>query len=75
MINRNETIDYINGLAIISVISAHCNSVLNTTNRFAVISSLFLQNIGTLGVICFFVISGILFHYPGKDIGQFFQKK
>lgn len=75
MINRNETIDYIKGLAIISVISAHCNAVLDTTNRFAVMSSLLLQNIGTLGVICFFVISGMLFHHPGKNLGQFFEKK
>lgn len=75
MINRNKTIDYIKGLAIISVVSAHCNAVLDTNNRFAVISSLLLQNIGTLGVICFFVISGILFHHPSKNVGQFFKKK
>ena len=75
MIKRNETIDYIKGIAIISVISAHCNTVLDTTDQFAVLSSLLLQNIGTLGVICFFVISGILFHHPGKNIGRFFKKK
>ena len=39
MIRRNETIYYIKGLAIISVISAHCNAVLDNTNRFAVYSS------------------------------------
>ena len=72
---RNNTIDYVKGFAIISVICAHCNAVLDTSNQFAVISSLFLQNIGTLGVICFFVISGVLFHHPGKDVGQFFKKK
>lgn len=75
MTNRNETIDYIKGIAIISVISAHCNVVLDTQNRFALISSLILQNIGTLGVICFFVISGILFHYQGNGVGSFFGKK
>jgi len=75
VIKRNETIDYIKGIAIISVISAHCNTVLDTTDQFAVLSSLLLQNIGTLGVICFFVISGILFHHPGKNIGRFFKKK
>ena len=75
VVTRNETIDYIKGLAIISVISAHCNAVLGTTNRLAVMSSLLLQNIGTLGVICFFVISGMLFHHPGKDVRQFFDKK
>lgn len=75
MINRNETIDYIKGFAIISVISAHCNSVLDSTNRFAGMSLLILQNIGTLGVICFFVISGMLFHCPGKNVGIFWEKK
>lgn len=75
MINRNETIDYIKGFAIISVISAHCNAILDSTNKFAEVSSLLLQNIGTLGVICFFVISGILFHYPGKNVRQFLKKK
>lgn len=75
MKERNITIDYIKGFAIISVICAHCNAVLDSANQFAVISSLFLQNIGTLGVICFFVISGMLFHHPGKDMGKFFKKK
>lgn len=75
MTNRSEAIDYIKGIAIISVISAHCNAVLDTRNRFALISSLILQNIGTLGVICFFVISGLLFHYRGDGVGSFFAKK
>lgn len=75
MKERNVLIDYIKGLAIISVICAHCNSVLDSSNQFAVGSSLLLQNIGTFGVICFFVISGVLFRHPGKDIGRFLKKK
>ena len=75
MTNRNETIDCVKGIAIMSVISAHCNAILDTQNRFALIFSLILQNIGNLGVICFFVISGILFHYRGKCVGSFFTKK
>lgn len=75
MKKRNVTIEYIKGLAILSVISAHCNSVSNSSNQFAIASSLFLQNIGTLGVICFFVISGVLFHHPGKNVGIFFKRK
>lgn len=75
MIKRNETIDYVKGLAIISVISAHCNTILDSDNRVELLFSLLLQNIGTLGVICFFVISGMLFHYPGKNMRLFFKKK
>ena len=72
---KNITIEYIKGVAIVSVICAHCNAILDTSNRMAVFSSLLLQNFGTLGVICFFVISGILFHYPENGIRKFFKKK
>lgn len=75
MINKSETIFYIKGLSIISVICAHCNSVPAESNEFARIESLILQNLGTLGVICFFVLSGMLFHYrPGK-MRDFFKKR
>lgn len=75
MIEKNETIYYIKGLSIISVISAHCNSVLDRTAFFPNQCSLILQNIGTLGVICFFVISGMLFHYKKGKMLSFFKKK
>ena len=73
MITRNETIYYIKGLAMISVISAHCNTISAESSKLAHISSLFLQNIGTWGVICFFVISGYLFHASNPK--KFFLKK
>ena len=71
MKKKNETIYYIKGLAILSVICAHCNSVLNHEAEFVNKCSLILQNIGTLGVICFFVISGMLFHYRKGHIVVF----
>lgn len=71
----NEYIYYVKGLAIISVICAHCNSVLDSSNHIIVLESLLLQNIGTYGVICFFVISGFLFHHPGKHVAEFIGKK
>ena len=75
MKKKNETIYYIKGLAILSVICAHCNSVLNHEAEFVNKCSLILQNIGTLGVICFFVISGMLFHYRKGHIVVFLKKR
>lgn len=73
MKKKNETIYYIKGLAILSVVSAHCNAISEISSKFADISSLFLQNIGTWGGVCFFVISGYLFHVSNPK--QFFMKK
>lgn len=70
---KSETIYYIKGLSILSVICAHCNAVLNTGSIFAQTCSTLLGNIGTFGVICFFMISGGLFHFTDKKI--FFKKK
>lgn len=75
MKEMNETIYYTKGLAIFSVICAHCNAVLDEEAEFANICSLILQNIGTLGVICFFVISGTLFHYKNGQMVTFFKKR
>lgn len=75
MENRINIVDYLKGLSIISVICAHCNVVINTSSVFANKSSLLLQNLGTIGVICFFVLSGFLFHYPEKNKLLFFKKK
>ncbi|MCD7791354.1 MAG: acyltransferase [Bacteroides thetaiotaomicron] len=72
---RNEGLDCAKGLAILSVICAHCNAVLDTSTRFADACSIFLQQIGTLGVICFFVISGYLFHYDKIKTKKFWLNK
>lgn len=72
---KNEKIYYIKGLAIISVICAHCNSIPNNIGGFSYVCSLILQNIGTFGVICFFVLSGFLFHYEEGHLKRFFEKK
>lgn len=74
MKKKSEIIYYIKGWAIISVICAHCNSVLMDACYFSKKSSLLLQNIGTYGVICFFVISGFLFHI-NNDKCIFFKQK
>lgn len=71
---RIYSIDIIKGIAIISVICAHCNAVVNPEYRVAVTFSRLLSNFGTTGVVCFFFISGLLFHYNGKFI-SFWKKK
>lgn len=75
MKERSAAIDYIKGLSIISVICAHCNSVAGSASAFANVSSLILQNLGTFGVICFMVISGMLFRTPQNNVVAFFGKK
>ncbi len=63
---NNGAISCIKGLAIISVICAHCNST-DIGGGVLLYSSLLLQNLGTLGVICFFILSGALFS-PKKEV-------
>lgn len=56
------------------MICAHCNAVLNTEYHISVIFSHILSNFGTAGVICFFLISGVLFNYKG-NFCEFWKKK
>lgn len=67
-------IDTIRGIAILSVICAHCNTVVNLNDVRQIICSRILSNIGTAGVLCFFFLSGMLFHYEG-DLCKFWKKK
>lgn len=69
------SIDFIKGIAIISVICAHCNAVVNTNNQVATIFSRILSNFGTTGVLCFFFISGLLFRYNDGKFIMFWKKK
>lgn len=75
MSKKIPALNYIKGLATISVISAHCNTVFSEPNVFTNGCSLLLQNIGTFGVICFMVISGMLFHYRKGQMTTFFTKR
>lgn len=65
----------IKAFAIISVICAHCNAVGDDVGRIAVISSVLMQNLGTVGVGCFFIVSGFLFHCQKGQAGSFFCKR
>ncbi|MBO4323196.1 MAG: acyltransferase family protein [Clostridia bacterium] len=70
---KNAKISILKLFAIFSVICAHCNAVFSE-NTLILRSSLLLQNIGNVGVLCFFVISGYLFHAEKYDARSVFNK-
>ena len=61
--------------AIISIVSAHLTSIPDNSNKYNIISSFILQNIGNIGVPIFYLISGYLFFYNKHDFKNFFNKK
>lgn len=63
----------VKAFAIISVICAHCNAIGENSGIIALKLSILLQNIGTIGVGCFFVVSGILFSYKEGNVAFFFR--
>ncbi len=70
----NNAIQYIKGISIFSVICAHCNAVY-TDYTIAKIGSLLLQNIGNIGVIIFFIMSGSLAWWGKSSKDKFIKKK
>ena len=52
----------IKSLAILSVVSAHCYVLPHGQNGFPQYCALFLRNFGTVGVLCFFIMAGYLYH-------------
>ncbi len=71
--SMSQSISLLKGLAIFSVICAHCNTVPENANGFVHACSHMLANLGTVGVICFFIISGFLFRCESKK--TFFSKR
>ena len=72
---KDLTVSIMKFFAIFSVICAHCNSVSASAPFFAQTSSRFWQQIGTIGVIIFFIVSGALFHYNKYSLKGFVIKK
>ena len=70
---RNETISILKGFAIFSVICAHCNTVAENASSFERICHLILANFASVGVNCFFVVSGFLFKCESRR--KFFYGK
>ena len=67
-------ISSVKGIAIISVICAHCGSV-QAENVIVKESVQLLSILGGIGVLVFFTVSGMLFHYDKYSIKEFFIKK
>ncbi len=70
---KSNTISILKGVAVFSVVCAHCNSIPIDSIPFEQVSSLILRNLGTIGVICFFVVSGYLFNCRSKK--EFFLSR
>lgn len=70
--------DYISALkifAVISIVSAHSNYVPPDTNRWNILFSWILGEIGAIGVAIFFIISGYVFYKNKYPLDQFFLRK
>jgi len=65
IINKNRIIYVLKGLAILSVISAHCGNRYELNSVTTVMNQL-LSCFGTIGVPVFFLLSGYLFHNTKK---------
>lgn len=64
----------IKGIAVLSVIAAHVSSTRITQTIPGGISQLWCM-FGTIGVSCFFLLSGYLYHRSDGDSAQFWKKK
>lgn len=65
----------VKAIAVLSVISAHCNYVnkdFSTVNRFV---SGILQSLGTVGVSIFFLLAGYFFYFSRARADVFFKAK
>lgn len=60
---------------IFSVICAHTNSITMRSDSLTMISSSFLNILGTIGVSIFFIISGFLYYYNTDKFTFFLKKK
>lgn len=61
--------------AIISIVSAHCAIVFESTNQLNELFSWLLRQIGSIGVGIFFIISGYLFYKNKYSFKKFFKRK
>ena len=69
--NNSKLISVMKSIAVVSVISAHCAAITDTTNDSFVHSSIALNTFGTIGVGVFMFISGYLMQNTKKRGGEF----
>lgn len=71
-----KNISILKAIAIISVISAHSNRIINgNNNQFELLFSKLLNQFGVVGVAIFFVLSGYLFYLDKTPFLLFVRKK
>lgn len=75
MNQKNMEVYIIKSMALVSVVSAHCYNVHAGPDGFPMYCSLLLRNIGTVGVLCFFIVSGYLYHPEKYTARQLVNKK
>lgn len=73
--NERNFIYVLKFFAVISIVSAHVNSILNNTSQFNYIASVFLQEIAIFGVPIFLIISGYLYSKNKDNLTVFFKKR
>lgn len=71
---RIDYLDIAKGIAMISVISAHCNSIPDGSPSIIIMQSAFLNNFSKTGVILLFIMSGYLYHVTDADNGYVSRK-
>lgn len=59
---RDVTIDYLRGLALVSVVCAHCSGLYNPNELITERIAVLLNNVGSIGVPVFLFISGLFDH-------------
>ena len=74
-LDEREYIYILKVFATISIVSAHCASITKDTNIINNIFSFILNQIGSIGVGVFFLISGYLFYKSKYSFNLFFKKK
>jgi hypothetical protein len=72
--NKKKYIQVLRGLAMLSVASAHVSAV-SSNNFIAYYGNLLLNSIGSVGVVVFFVISGLLFRKKQYSFAVFWKRK
>ena len=71
---RMNILDVAKGIAMISVICAHCNTVSDNASKLVSTQSALLNNFSKSGVIVLMVISGFLYHVTNTDKSYLLRK-
>ena len=73
--DEREYIYSLKVLAVISIVSAHCVVIQQNSNELNILFSWMLEQIGSIGVGVFYIISGYLFYRNKYCIKDFFKRK